>query len=578
MALTAEQKYYIKKNTEKLGIEKISKDLGLPEKIILKYLKSRLPEKKYQEITGKNISTKNISATENSDFNLKQFLLDNANYFILFFILIFIVYLNSFDNAFVSDDISGTQKNSAFLDWNNLRHLSYWPFLPNFVLFKLGLTTPFFFRAIALFFHLGSVYLIFIILGILAKKNIAIFTSLLFAVHPILIEAVAWISGRSYSQYGFFFLASFLCYLLFFKTEKNNPKLFWLSVFFFFLAALSSEKSVALLAVFPLYELTWGNFKKNWKKLWPFLSIAFIFAAVYLSRTGQRISDLNTQYSGDISGFYNPLAQIPIAVSSYLGLIFWPDNLTLYHSEMIFSVGIYLICLLVFLIFAGLIFYGWKKNKFIFFWLLFFFISLAPTLTPLKISWIVAERYVYIGTLGILAAAAYFLNYILEKFPAKKTWLYSFFAVIILLLSVRAIARNVDWDNEDNLYLATAKTSPSSPVNHNNLGDVYSRRGDSEKAAEEFKKAIAINPHYADAFHNLALTYQNMKKFDEAIFNYQEAIKYNPNLWQSYQNLAEIYFNQGDRQKAYEAIKKSAEINPTDPELQENLKMIRGRH
>ncbi|HAT74606.1 MAG TPA: hypothetical protein DCS28_01000, partial [Candidatus Moranbacteria bacterium] len=464
MALTAEQKYYIKKNIEPLGIKKNSENLSLPEKNILKYLKNHLPEKKYRKITGDFISGKNTASVKNAAFDLKQFLLNNTNYFVLFFLLIFIVYLNSFDNAFVSDDILGTQKNSTFLDWNNLRHLSAWPFLPNFILFKLGLTTPFFFRIIGIFFHLGSVYFIFIILNILAKKNTAIFAALLFAVHPILIESVAWISGRSYSQYGFFFLASLLCYLLFYKSGKNNPKLFWLSVFFFFLAVLSSEKAVALLAIFPLYELAFGNFKKTCKKLWPFLFIAIIFATIYLGQAGQRISDLNTQYYSNASGLYNPLEQIPIAIGSYLGLIFWPDKLTLYHSEMSFSAGIYSICLLVFLIFGGLIFYGWKKNKFIFFWLSFFFISLAPTLTPLKISWIVAERYAYIGTLGILATVAYFFNRLLEKFPAKKIWFYSFFAIIILLLSIRAIARNIDWDSEDNLYLAAAETSPSSPV------------------------------------------------------------------------------------------------------------------
>ncbi len=577
MALTAEQKYYIKKNLDKLAVKQIADDLSLPEKNILKYLKSHLPEKKYQKITGKFSPAEIASPAENSAFSLNQFLLKNINYFVLFFILIFIVYLNSFDNAFVSDDILGTQKNPTFLDWNNLRHLSAWPVLSNFILFQLDLTAPFFFRIINILLHFGSTCLIFVIFSILAKKNIAIFTALLFAVHPILIESVAWISGRPYSQYGFFFLASFLCYLLFYKQEKNNPKLFWLSVLFFFLAVLSCEKAVALLAIFPLYELAFGNFVKTYKKLWPFLFITIVFVAEYLSRTSQRMSDLNTQYYSDTGGLYNPLTQIPIAISSYLGLIFWPNNLTLYHSEMAFSTGIYLICLLVFLIFGGLIFYGWKKNKFIFFWLAFFFISLAPTLTPLKVSWIVAERYVYIGTLGILATVAFFFNRLLEKFPTKKTWFYSFFAIIILLLSVRTIVRNIDWDSEDNLYLATAKTSPSSPVNHNNLGDVYSRRGDNEKAMEEFKKAITINPRYGDAFHNLAITYQNMKKFDEAIFNFQEAVKYNPTLWQSYQNLAAIYYTQGDYQKAYEALKKSAEINPADTKLQENLKMIEGK-
>jgi tetratricopeptide (TPR) repeat protein len=510
------------------------------------------------------------------DFNLYQFLLKNINYFSGFFILIFIIYLNAFDNAFVSDDILGTQKNPVFLDFSNLLSPTYWSYIPYFIFFKLGLTTPFYFRAINLFLHFGSTCLVFIILNITTKKKpLALITALLFAAHPILIESVTWISGKPYSQYAFFFLASFLFYLRSTQSKENGRRFFLSSVLCFFLTLLSSEKAVALFAIFPLYELAFGNLKKNWKKLWPFLFLTVSFAIIYLSRTGQVMNTLATQYYNPPSEkFYNPLIQVPIVISSYLGLIFWPQGLSLYHSEMSFSTGTYLLCLLVFLVFFGLIFYGWKKNRFLFFWLTFFFISLLPTLTPLKVSWIVAERYVYIGTVGILAVCAYFFNWLLEKFPTKKIWLSSFFILIISALSVRTIIRNIDWDNEDNLWIATAKTSPSGFVIHNNLGDVYARQNNPEKAIAEFKKALEINPGYADAFHNLANTYQAVGNTQEAIINYQKAAEINPRLWQSYQNLASIYFMQKEFAKAYELIKKALEINPTNTSLQENLKLI----
>lgn len=511
------------------------------------------------------------------DFSLYQFLLKNINYFSGFFILIFIIYLNAFDNTFVSDDILGTQHNPVFLDFSNLFSPTYWSYVPYFIFVKLGLTTPFCFRAINLLSHFGSTCLIFIILNILtAKKTLALFTALLFAVHPILIESVTWISGKPYSQSAFFFLASFLFYLSSMQSKENSRRFFFSSILCFFIALISSEKAVALFAIFPLYELAFGNLKKNGKKLWPFLILTIVFTTIFLSRTGQVMQALDTQFYNPHTSekFYNPLIQIPIAISSYLGLIFWPQGLTLYHSEMSFSTGIYLLCLLVFLVFSGLIFYGWKKNRFLFFWLTFFFISLLPTLTPLKVSWIVAERYVYIGTLGILAVFAYSLNWLLEKFPAKKNWLYLFFILIISSLSVRTIIRNIDWDTEDNLWIATAETSPSGFVIHNNLGDVYARQNNPEKAIAEFQKAIEINPGYADAFHNMANTYQATGKIQEAIINYQKAAELNPRLWQSHQNLASIYFFQKEFQKAFTEIKKALEINPANINLQENLKLI----
>ncbi len=72
--------------------------------------------------------------------------------------------------------------------------------------------------------------------------------------------------------------------------------------------------------------------------------------------------------------------------------------------------------------------------------------------------------------------------------------------------------RNFDWKNQDTLWLATAKTSPSSHQNHNNLGDLYARRGEYEKAVEEFKKAIELKPDYGDAYHNLANVYHQIGK------------------------------------------------------------------
>ena len=106
------------------------------------------------------------------------------------------------------------------------------------------------------------------------------------------------------------------------------------------------------------------------------------------------------------------------------------------------------------------------------------------------------------------------------------------------------------------------------------MGDVYSRQGDLNKAAEEFQKAIEIKPGYADAYHNLANTYQRMGRFDAAIENYQKAAELNPNLWQSHQALAAIYFEQEKYDLALDEIKKALEINPESEGLKQNLQLI----
>jgi len=334
----------------------------------------------------------------------------------------------------------------------------------------------------------------------------------IFAVHPILIEAVGWISGAPYSQYAFFFLLSFLFYLF----SKNNQKYLYYSIVFFILTLLSSGNAIALFLVFALYELAFGSLRHNWKKFLPYFSISLFVLILLVAKIGYRVSTIESQSYQSAGGMYNPFVQIPVAIGSYLKLIFWPAHLTLYQTEMAFTRGQFLFLLAIFLAFLGALAWSWFKNKTVFFWLAFFPITLLPTLTPFKISWIVAERYVYLGTLGVIVVVAMLFDRILKINENAKMVGYFFLVALVASLSVRTIVRNRDWKSEDTLWLATAKVAPSGQVIHNNLGDVYARQGDMQKAVEEFKKAIEINPNYADAYHNLANTYQMMGQLDLA--------------------------------------------------------------
>lgn len=188
-------------------------------------------------------------------------------------------------------------------------------------------------------------------------------------------------------------------------------------------------------------------------------------------------------------------------------------------------------------------------------------------------NWIVAERYLYLPILGFLAVAGLGFDRLAGN-PKFKQMIYGLFILILIILSARTLIRTVDWKNEDNLWIATGKTSPSSPNTHNNLGDVYGRQGDKQRALQEFQKAIELKPNYGDAYHNLANTYMELGQIDKALENYQNALKFNPNLWQSYQNTAVIYFNQKKFDLAALNLQKAIAINPGNLNLRLNLGII----
>jgi len=568
MRLTRKQKKFIKHNKKKLSSTQIANNLRISEEEVLNYLKEQLSEEDYR---NSQLDLKGEKKTETPLFYPKQFLKKNWPVFLIFILLVGIAYVNSLNNAFVSDDLAiyqiknlGTPTFIFSTPFHFIGNLFY------SLAYKIGGYNPLFYRLSNIIFHIGAVVGVYILLSILVNDFFGFIVASLFAVHPILIESFAWISGFQYVQYGFFCLWALIAYILF----QQNKKIFYLflSIMLFVLALLSSEKAIVFPLIIPLYEISYGDLKKNWKYTLIFILITLSPTVFYLSQIPARLSGL-VKLSYQQNTTSNPLFQIPVAITSYLQLIVWPDKLTLYHSEPISSLFELIIRWIIFLCFLITTIYGYIKNKPIFFWLCFFIISLLPTLTPFGISWIVAERYVYLGSVGIF----FLIGYLLMKLMANKkteTIGYLLFIIIIISLLTRTIIRNFDWKNEDNIWIATGKTSPSDPKTHNNLGDVYGRQGDLEKSAEEFKTAIRLNTNYADAYHNLGNVYSQMKKYEEAMKNYLTAIKYNPELWQSYQNLSVIYFNQKQYDLAEKTLQKAIRINRGDINLYIDLGIV----
>ncbi|QQG40427.1 MAG: tetratricopeptide repeat protein [Candidatus Levyibacteriota bacterium] len=496
------------------------------------------------------------------DFSFKKFLIMNRWYLLLLLGLVFISYVNALGNSFVSDD-RGLVINMPIWDTSTILSNPYPPmrqFL-YLVAYKIGGLNPALFRSFNIIFHAGTVMLIYTILCVMQKPKVGILAAALFAVHPILVESITWITAGAHAQYSFFFLLALLFYIL----PRKNTLNYAVSIGFYILALLSSEKAVVLALAFPLFEFSFGSLIRSWKRIIPYFILSGFWVLLYLRLFTLRIEFFEGPQLID-STFVNPLLQIPIAITSYLQLIFWPNNLTIYHTELSFTLFEYIVRVIFFIIFLGVAAYCFRRNRLIFFWLTFFLVTLLPTINPFVHAWIVAERYIYLGTIGIVVTVAVIFARLGENLKYKKT-IYIVFSFIIFSLAIRTIVRNIDWQNEDNLWLATKETSPSSAQNHNNLGDYYGRHGDLENSVKEFKRAIELKPNYADAYHNLGNAYRDMGRFEDAIKQYEKALSFNPGLWQSYHNIAAIYYSQKSFDRAIDYLQKGITINPQNPNL-----------
>lgn len=500
----------------------------------------------------------------------------------LYFLLVIttIIYTFSWGGGFLSDDIAGIQYNPNMgnltlqlktLNINNIfNSLSVNIFGTKAVWFHISNTI----------FHLFGVIAVYIFVYLLSKNIwITRLTTLLFAIHPIEIEGVAWISGLSYITYSFLFVFSLIYYLLAFRIKNNADryKNYFFANLFLILSLSSSEKAVVfpgvliVMLVFFIRPIT----KAVLFGIIPAFAISGIYTLSRISDISTRTGYINPNHTGEPVTF-NPVIQVPIAIYSYIKLMLIPINMTLYHEFNRFPSWEYKLAIIVTVITLTLIivctYYALKKKDFLFslipFGLIFFISSLALTLLPINIAWVVAERYVHLGTIGFFITLSATIYLIVDKLSLNKDSFYQWvFIILVPLLTILTIRRNLQWHSQDTLWPATVKVSPDSAYAWNNMGDYYGRHGDIQKSITAFENAIKLRPRYADATHNLANVYMQTGEATKAAKLFQQALEYNPNLYQSYTNLGRIALSLNQFEPAIEYLTKSAEMNP-DPFLE----------
>lgn len=495
--------------------------------------------------------------------NLDVFVRRNA---VKIFILVgsgFFVYINSLINGFVSDDIFSIIQDPSIANLfrtYNLRSISGTLLSINYLISGVW---PFTFHLTAVVLHLLVVFIGYYFLTLITSKRIAFFASLLFAVHPLNTEAVAWISGRVYPLYSIFLLLALIFYL---KAREINNGIKWylLSALMFIASTMSNHFAMSFPIFIVIHELSFGNILKKTKEIVFFFVLTVLSILMFSGLAINRISYLN-QTGGNTSGggmlqdIFRPI----ISIWYYIYLYLFPKNLSFYREDITYAYGLRFILLILSL--AGILglIYLFKKSRVPFFGILFYIASLGITLTPFKFSWVVAERYSYLGNIGLSLVLAFFIDKAAEKIRRRDVELYTVIT-LVFIFGLRTIIRNFDWKNEDTLWLATVKTSPTSSKAWNNMGDYYARHGDLQSSLNAFLNATRINPTYSDALHNVGNTLMQLNNFEAAKPYFLEAIKYNNMLYQSHNALALIEMQSGNIDEAEEELRKSLEITPNE--------------
>ena len=480
----------------------------------------------------------------------RQIIKNNWKFLLLLIVGTFVLYFNGLHGDFVSDDYATITQNPDIKNFSVMLKMKSVPSISNSIIaIFFGTTSSFPYHLHNLILYLLILVVAFVFVYLVTKNKLtSMLTLILYAVLPVHTETISWISGKPYLFVAFFLLLS-LNLLILFLNKKEKKYLYLLIPSLFFLFFSDPIRGSAIIIVGLLYFLTFRKSFNNKFKLWPiFIALLIVVSvlAIYAWPMIQaRISAVNGGYNGSDSVFYNPFFQYPTSITKYLQIMLVPTDLTLYHTMYILPEVLNWLILLTFISATG---YFYFKDKKIFFALAFIFLATAPSMAPVKVSWLVAERYVLLGSLGLCL----FLVLFFQRFDKK--WKIPFlilFVIVSGLYSVRVYLRNIDWKTNHLLWVSTCQYSPNSHNAWNNIGDDYDKLAQLEttdagkynqylNAIKGFTRSTIVKTNYADAFHNRANIFYKINRYDLARDSYETALYFGPSLYQSYFSLLQI--------------------------------------
>ena len=476
-------------------------------------------------------------------------------------------FLNWDDQQYVTENKTITE-----LSWRNIETIFDWTYMGHYhpltilsysVEYRFFKLNPFIYHLTNLILHLMNGLLVFCLMMMLKGGVVtSLVVSLLFGIHPLHVESVAWISERKDVLYSLFFLGSMVVYLTYLKTR--GKRFYFLSLFLFLLSLLSKSMAVTFPLVLFLCDYLFDRKfdRKSLVEKIPFLAMAFIFGIMAFFAQGSP-KTMSQQLSSPFSKNIFIISEVLI---SYFPKLIFPINLSCIYPYVKGIAGfwsyVYLTTIIGCLI-AGILL--GKYNKKITFGTLFFYITILPTLPAENI----ADRYLYIPSIGIffIAAEGFYWLYRSKLEPIKivKPILAILLIGILSTFSFLTWERCQVWRDSLSLWNDVLKNYPDTPIAYNNRGEAYLRKGDYNRAIFDYDQALRINPNFYKVYtfyDNRGAAYLMKGDYERAIADFHQALRIKPNDANAYYNRGTAYFNKEDFEEAIADFNKALEINP----------------
>ncbi|MCX7995568.1 MAG: tetratricopeptide repeat protein [candidate division WOR-3 bacterium] len=472
------------------------------------------------------------------------------------------------------------------LSWKNIKEMFSTGYVGTYIpltvlsfaienkLFKLN---PFITHLINLILHIFNTILVFYLIYLLTHNFIiATIVSLLFGIHPLHVESVAWATERKDVLYSFFFLSSLILYYSYRKIEKRIYYFF--SILSFIFAILSKPMAVSLplvLILLDYYHDRQFSLKLVYSKIVYFIP-AIVIGIINIHFQGSGSLSLVTYLKHIFVFFYNLLFYlfkliIPVKLSAFYP---YPESFEK-SLPLIFIISPFIVAVIVYLV----VLTG-KYTQRVIFGALFFLITLLPVsqIVPLIAPAIAADRYTYIPSLGLFFIFGIFVNWMYnEKLKDSITLrrIFSFVLVLIFLIyGLISYSRCKVWRDSITLWTDVLEKYPQNGIAFNNRGNAYKLIGQYEKAIEDFNKAIEFAPELELPYFNRGTVYERLGQYDKAIADFTMALNLQPNFAVGYVDRGAVYCRLGEYDKAYNDLIRALQLNPNFAEAYYNLGVL----
>ena len=544
--------------------------------------------------------------------------------------LVFIAYVRVFQAGFIWDDESHLIRNPCIVGplglkeiWTTSQAVYYPLVLTTFwALHKIVDLTPWPYHFLNVLLHACSAVLLWQVLRQLNVRG-AWLGAALWALHPVMVQSVAWVTELKNTQSCLFYLLSIFCFLKWDREtadyahdtdglEQNSPdeltkspfrsrdygtvspiRLLVFSLLFCVLATLS-KPSVVMLPVVIALCIWWQTRRISWRDaaaLAPFVLISALASAWTILEQKFHAGAIGAEWAQTWPDRFVIAGR---AIWFYVAKLAWPHPLIFIYPRWEINSSqlmayLPLVAALAGLLALWLIRANWSRAAF--FAAAYYMVSLFPVLGFFSVYFFrysfVSDHFQYLASMGPLALAgagivtgcrrlaeARRLSALPSTSPcsaASKTPLFGICGVLLLVLAFLTWRQTAVYRNVVALYTATLAKNPGCWMAHYNLGIALSERGDTDRAIAHYRQAVDLRPSYAEAHYNLGRLLAQKGQLDDAVTHYAKALEANPADAEAHNNLGTTLFASGQVNEAIVHYRRALAIQPDYADASCNL-------